>query len=261
MRLPPSAGRDLQLDLCICTHLTERHTTISTARRRIAAYQPAAVCLQRAVSRVPLARAQVQPNAQVQECLKVEPTAAENFLDFLRVIPDRMRALIEIVELYSGVLGEHDVDRSKCDGLGDTKYALFHLADMCRYHPHITVRYRIWALDSAKFVDNFRPYIIYVGVCFTSLLRNEEDEEIWAPAQTHYERRLSWKDLADWDDYDVAGRGLGQIGVMRLRAPNLRFFPMDTDLESVSFEPRGRYLGSETGSYVGLERFVGAVAG
>jgi len=184
------------------------------------------------------------PTLKFKSATNIEPTAAQSFLGFLNVIPENMRTAIKVVELYSGGLTELELDEQfgSDNQIEDTKFTLFHLADVCRYNSNLTVKYRIRVFDTAVLPKIERPCIVYLGACHAYSLRNEIHDEIWSDAMDQATKNNLLGHLSDWAGYDIDARGPRQTDVTRLGAANLRFFPMDGVLEDVSFDKLGSFF-------------------
>jgi hypothetical protein len=185
------------------------------------------------------------PTLKFKSAAAVEPTATQNFLSFLHVVPTHMRAAIKVVELCSGAAGSPE-EYEKLDGtLEDKKNTLFHLADVCRYNPHITVKYRLRILDRMGADSEDWPLLVVMGICVVLLLRNQRHDDAWlrAPRGRALLECVNLM-MGAWAGYDVAANnGPRHSDVARLQAANLRFLPMDGFIGNL-LEQRGKSFGA-----------------
>jgi hypothetical protein len=147
--------------------------------------------------------------------------ATELFLGFFATLSAEQRQLVREVELCSGVDACDDINITCCV-VDDGKQLLFHLADVCRYNPHINVKYRLTCFN--RMTSPTAYHIIYTGVMKNVLLRRNciGDALGGAPVGHDFPTTLRGY-LSGRTDQDVP---LREREVARLAVPNLRFFPM-----------------------------------
>jgi hypothetical protein len=133
------------------------------------------------------------------------------------------------------------------------------LADLCRYNPLITVKYRVvgfgprnkaWPSPS----DICILPVVILGNMFVEVTRKDASNVVWPVGVSDWVRRLAVDLIASggWkrpNNRDAA----------RLDVPNLRFFPMEDLLVEGLFEEHGKFYqdAAQTQSLVPLyERII-----
>jgi hypothetical protein len=159
-------------------------------------------------------------------------SATEQFLHFFAMVPANKRTWIQTVEVYSGTKTSHwDGESREFRLLMDSNQTLRSLADLCRYNPFITVKYRLVPLDCrlmVKDLDRFQLcFFILLATRYIAVIRDDTLRELWPEPiayilSTDIERSVNQQNLTRQD-------------VARLKVVNLRFFPMDDPLPEKMF--------------------------
>jgi hypothetical protein len=159
-------------------------------------------------------------------------SATKQFLQFFDMIPANKRTWIRTVEVYSGTKASHwDKENKKFHLLMDSNQTLRSLADLCRYNPFVTVKYRLVPLDCrlmAKGMDRFELcFFIHLVTRYLAVIRDDTSRELWPEPFAHI--------LAADIERFINEQNLTRQDVAHLKVFNLRFFPMDYPLPEKMF--------------------------
>jgi hypothetical protein len=183
-------------------------------------------------------------------------SATEQFLRFVDMVPANKRHWIRTVELYNGEWSDYRPDKTRREirYFVDSNQTLYNLADLCRRHPFVTVRYQLVLLDYRSVeVDPYRCTLslyICMGIKYCALIRGAGVGELWPEISRHY-LTSQIKYLTRRQNLDVA----------RLHAPSLRFFPMNDTIPRKLFKVCGWHFRDAACTQSLIPSWVHAVRG
>jgi len=164
--------------------------------------------------------------------------STERFLRFFATLPAEQRQLVHEVELCSGI----DPRRAQYFTVDDGNQLLLHLADVCRYNPHINVKYRLTCFNrknsstAARMAYNGgRKRLSLRCECIVETMGLDPTGRLFVLMESEY--------LAAIDEHDVP---LPERDLPRLDIPNLRFYPMSdilSDADDMMFKNFGVFFG------------------
>jgi hypothetical protein len=171
----------------------------------------------------------------------MDVSATEQLLHLFAMVPAEKRIWIRTVDVYSGTKSDHEARDRKNNASRlflDSNYTLRSLADLCRYNPPVTVKYRLILFDgeSVRFKEDRVKLFVYIatGTQYLGAIRRHIRRELWPRGLQHF--------FARYVAPSIKRTRLTSRDVAHIDVPNLRFFPMHITLTEGLFAERRQYF-------------------
>jgi hypothetical protein len=154
------------------------------------------------------------------------------------MVPAEKRTWIRTVDVYNGTKSDYLARDSKKYAnplFLDSDYMLRSLADLCRYNPSVTIKYRLVLFDGegSRFRGDRVKLLLYMGMGtrYLGAIRRDIRRELWPRGLKCYFAKV----VAPF----IKRKGLTSRDVAHIDIPNPRFFPMHIILTEGLFAGSG----------------------